>query len=585
MDIHYSSERAVQIIIYLLKAHGIKNVIASPGATNVTFVASVQSDPFFNIYSCVDERSAAYMACGVAAQSGEPVVLSCTGATSSRNYLPGLTEAYYRNLPVLAITSMMIPSVVGNLFPQATDRSNPPKDAIKRSYHIPAVSNAEEDWKCTNCVNEAILELTRRGGGPVHLRLTTLYSKDYSVKEIAPVRVIRRLYACDEFPSLQGKRIAIFVGAHLKWNDKETAKVEEFCTLYNSVVLCDRTSNYFGAHHVNYALVGSQEYGPILDYDVLIHLGSVSGDYYTCGRLQPKEVWRIDLDGEFRDRFRCLTKVFEMEEFQFFSKYVEKAEHGTKDNVASELKQSYNELYSKIPDLPFSNIWIASVLNDKLPDNSILYLGIFNSLRAWNFFEIPNNIVGYSNVGGFGIDGMNSSILGAALVQPDKLFLGVSGDLGFFYDINTLGNRHFPSNLRIMVVNNGLGQEFKNYKNATDWLGDYTEEYIAAARHNGNKSPLLTKHISEDLGFEYISASSKEEFMNVYTSFVSAEIGDKPMIFEVFTDTNDERNALRMMMNINKAAFSDTIKEGFVTTAKKILSPESKKILRNLFKK
>ena len=180
---------------------------------------------------------------------------------------------------------------------------------------------------------------------------------------------------------------------------------------------------------------------------------------------------------------------------------------------------------------------------------------------------------------------MNSSILGAALVQPDKLFLGVSGDLGFFYDINTLGNRHFPSNLRIMVVNNGLGQEFKNYKNATDWLGDYTEEYIAAARHNGNKSPLLTKHISEDLGFEYISASSKEEFMNVYTSFVSAEIGDKPMIFEVFTDTNDERNALRMMMNINKAAFSDTIKEGFVTTAKKILSPESKKILRNLFKK
>ena len=91
---YYTKERNVQIVLSLLKAHGIRKVIASPGSTNIAVVGSMEHDSFFEIYSCVDERSAAYMACGLSAESGEPVVLSCTGATASRNYYPGLTEAY-----------------------------------------------------------------------------------------------------------------------------------------------------------------------------------------------------------------------------------------------------------------------------------------------------------------------------------------------------------------------------------------------------------------------------------------------------------------------------------------------------------
>jgi 2-succinyl-5-enolpyruvyl-6-hydroxy-3-cyclohexene-1-carboxylate synthase len=83
----------------------------------------MQQDPYFKIYSSVDERSAAYMACGLSAELNEPVVISCTGATASRNYLPGLTEAYYRKLPILAITSMQPFTKVGHHIPQVIDRS------------------------------------------------------------------------------------------------------------------------------------------------------------------------------------------------------------------------------------------------------------------------------------------------------------------------------------------------------------------------------------------------------------------------------------------------------------------------------
>ncbi|MEI3005177.1 MAG: hypothetical protein V8T87_11240 [Victivallales bacterium] len=43
---HYTDERNIQIVISLLKAHGIKRVVASPGTTNLSFVASIQQDSF-----------------------------------------------------------------------------------------------------------------------------------------------------------------------------------------------------------------------------------------------------------------------------------------------------------------------------------------------------------------------------------------------------------------------------------------------------------------------------------------------------------------------------------------------------------
>ncbi len=60
MSFHYTSEKNVQIVLALLKANGINQIIVSPGATNESVVASMQYDPYFKMYSCVDERSAAY---------------------------------------------------------------------------------------------------------------------------------------------------------------------------------------------------------------------------------------------------------------------------------------------------------------------------------------------------------------------------------------------------------------------------------------------------------------------------------------------------------------------------------------------
>ena len=128
----YSSERNVQMLLSLLKAHKIKKMVLSPGSANASFVASAQYDGEFELYSSVDERSAAYIACGLAEESQEPVVICCTGATASRNYMPGLTEAYYRKLPVIAVTATRPIAWVGQNRDQLIDRTVIPKDiAVK----------------------------------------------------------------------------------------------------------------------------------------------------------------------------------------------------------------------------------------------------------------------------------------------------------------------------------------------------------------------------------------------------------------------------------------------------------------------
>lgn len=547
MDKFYSAERNVQILVALLKAHGIRYVIASPGTTNINFVASVQCDPFFKVYSSVDERSAAYLACGIASESGEPVVLSCTGATASRNYISGLTEAHYRKLPVLAVTSTQNPVKVGHLVPQVIDRSLQQADTVHESILVNMVRTADEEWDCEIKVNRALLALRRHGGGPVHINLETGYNQDFSLRELPPARLIRRIMPHDDFPELPGGvKIGVFVGAHQPFSPELTQAVDAFCAACNAVVFVDVTSGYHGAYEFHPALLASQfNWGkePIRP-NLMIHIGEVSGDY-SMDNLVPDEVWRVNPDGELRDRFKRLTHVFEMEEITFFQHYSQATsnKHGYLDTC----RQFHQQAIMALPELPFSNVWIARQSVNKVPDGSVLHVGILNSLRCWSYFDLPQGVRTACNVGGFGIDGDVSTLIGASLASPDKLCFAVVGDLAFFYDLNVLGNRHVGNNVRIMLVNNGRGTEFHNFDHPASRFGEDGDKFMAAAGHFGNKSPELVKHYAQDLGFEYMSATSKEEYLAICDSFFSPQVKQRPVVFEVFTDSDDESDAIRLL--------------------------------------
>lgn len=315
---YYSDDRSTQILLALLKANGISKVVASPGTTNVALVGSMQYDSFFEIYSSVDERSAAYMACGIAYETGQPVVITCTEATASRDYLPGLTEAYYRKLPVLAITGNHGIHHVGHLRPQVIDRSIIPADTVRISVNIGKCKDKEDEWENIVNINKAILSLTHNGGGPAHINLR-FSCNTYNTKELPPVRVIKRYYYHSELPQLLGDKIAVFIGSHKIFTEEELSVFDSFCDSHNVAVFCDKTSSYNGKYRVDYTLVAGQmeHESEVTNPDLLIHIGEVSGDTYTQGKLKPKNVWRVSEDGEIRDTFRVLSSVFQMREIDF----------------------------------------------------------------------------------------------------------------------------------------------------------------------------------------------------------------------------------------------------------------------------
>ena len=577
---YYSNEKNAQVIISLLKQHGINKIVASPGTTNMAFVGSIQQDTYFEVFSSVDERSGAYLACGWASETGEPVVLSCTGATASRNYFPGLTEAFYRKLPILAITSTQVVSKVGHHIAQIIDRSSLPKDTANLSVHLPLVKDDEDLWNCEIQANKAILELKRRGGGPVHINLETGYSKQYEIKDLPVYRKINRIFPTSHFPEIPKGKIGIFVGSHKKMSEKLTTTIDRFCETNNAVVFCDHTSGYYGKHKVLYALIGGQFMSDKAETktDLLIHIGEITGDYYSLG-LAGKEVWRINEDGEIRDTFRKLTHVFEMPEQTFFEHYANSKQKGDNSYLQLCLIQ-LDTIRSSIPELPFSNVWLASQMAHRIPESSVIHFGILNSLRSWNFYALPEKVTSYSNVGGFGIDGGVSTLIGASFADKNKLFFGVIGDLAFFYDMNVLGNRHVGNNLRLLLVNNGKGTEFRQFNHVASHFKEDADKFIAAAGHFGQKSPELVKNYAQNLGFEYISASNKEEFEKVYERFLISEITEKSILFEVFTDSESESKALEVIMSVEVDVSMRTKK-----IAREILGEKGVNVLKKIIKR
>ena len=535
----------IEIVVRLLKENNIKRIVISPGGTNIPLVKAIQNDDFFTCYSVVDERSAVYFAIGLFLQTGEIIATSCTSAQATRNYIPGLTEAFYKKVPILAITMEKHPRFTYQEYMQAPDQGSLPKDCVKKTYELPFISDVNDVYHSIRVANEAICELTRNGFGPVQMCIPWL---DFALSDKIPnIRNISILKIEEEWEiNICNKKILIIIGEHRTFTVEEIENIEIFCDNYNAVVYTNHLSNYHGKYAINGNLLLStisiEEFKNKLQPDIVISLGGQPGDYplyklISSPELDDVEHWRISEDGQIVDTYDKLTKVFWCSEKYFFERM--KKDRCTEHNYFMEWVKNKDKLKTDI-DVPFSNVFIAQYLHTRIPQNSIIQFSILNSLRTWELFELDETVKCFSNVAAFGIDGGLSTLIGQSVISEELCFM-VIGDLAFFYDMNSIGNRHIKNNVRILLVNNNGGIEFK--------LGGKTDnsvdEYIAAANHFSN-----AKGWAETCGFEYVSARNKQEFVLYGEEFLQKSA--RPILFEVFVSDIDESNAYLEVLRANK---------------------------------
>lgn len=575
----YTIQENVRIVLALLKQYNIRHIVISPGGTNIPISQAVQDDSFFKCYSIPDERSAMYFAIGLHLETGEVIATSCTSAQATRNYVPGLTEAFYKHTPILAITTAKLERFQYQDYMQAPDQCSLPNDAVKSTFDLPPVTDDNTRMLVYHNAKEAILETIHRNPGPIQLniRIVDAFQNQFEEVDLPEIRPLKRYMAWDEWTDviLDGKKILIVVGEHRPFTDRQFAAIERFCERYNATVYVNHLSNYHGKYSISANLLVSSGGFSMLEPDVFITIGGQTGDYsiYSAlNNLEKSEHWRVAEDGNYVDTYCHLTKIFECPDYFFFERTTDEQKALHVHSYYQQWKGLNNKMDYEV-ELPFSNCYVAQQLHALVPRNSIMNFAILNSLRCWNYFQLDSSIHCYANVAAFGIDGCNSMLIGESM-NTEKMCFIVTGDLAFFYDMNALGIRHIKNNLRVLLINNGGGAEFKIMTRS--WKYDVkVENYISANGHNGS-----AKGWAENCGFKYLTSSNKNEFEACIKEFISE--CNQPIIFEVFTKEEDEAFAVEKIIKSNKIEPStNTVKSAI----KAIVGTETISSIKSILKR
>ncbi|MBO5210800.1 MAG: 2-succinyl-5-enolpyruvyl-6-hydroxy-3-cyclohexene-1-carboxylic-acid synthase [Clostridia bacterium] len=553
----YSNYRSVQILISLLKEYQIQDIILSPGGSDIPLIHSIETDSYFNCYSVVDERSAAYYAMGMAQVKNRAVACVCTSGSAVCNYLPGITEAFYQNVPVLAITADKNPYYQGQLEIQKIDQTNVFNGVIKKSVDLPIGNSEDDEWLCNRLVNEAMLALTHHGKGPAHINIPIV--GDYNNYDCEKLPVERKIsinsladgntmWKTMAERLIMAKRVLVVVGQNVVFTRQDIANMNLFFEKINCVYGIEHLSNLVCNGTVNTYLitemVGTNAMKRLMP-NIVISLGNNLSAYNLKPVLRSNyknlENWLVSEGGQVRDAYKCLNEIFECSASTFFEKIVENLSEA-QETTHEYLALWKNEL-SKIKDkeYEFSNFYVAQKLAKVIPENSVLHTAILNSTRIMQFFDLSKGVQTYSNVGTLGIDGCFSTFAGSAAATDELAFLLI-GDLSFFYDMNAAGLRSISSNVRIVLLNNGGGSEFHFFMGREKI--PTIDSYICA-EHGKTAEGWI-----RSLGYDYYSATNKVELDAIIEKF--GQKSDKPMFLEVFTEMEHDADLTREYYKENK---------------------------------
>ena len=562
----YSKIKNIQIIVSLLKQHGIRHLVLSAGTRHVPIAHSVENDPFFHCHSVVDERSAGYYAIGLAKELNEPVAIACTSSTATCNYTPAVAEAFYQKVPLLILTGDRDERLLGQLEDQMIDQVDMYRNFCKKCVNLPVVRDEMDEWQCTRLVNEAILELSHHGTGPVQINFqinqTLEEIADASAAKLPEYNMIRRVDAesgiavwQEKARQLAGyKRIMVLCGSSSPIPPAQQEAMSAFAARYNCAIVTEYLSNTECEGAINAYRAAESINGmglrTVVAPDLVIFMGgNFVGRWKTLVRDQHDicASWAITPDGQVVDPFRNLNHVFECSPAFFFRTLAELAPDGQNDRKLlgdlTRLQEAAGlptmpELIAKtnhyaaedgqplrIPEDRLSAFGAMQALAGQLPEDALLHLSILNSTRIMQLFPLAKGISVYSNIGTDGIDGSMSTFLGQAAAKPDRPCYLVIGDLSFFYDMNAAGMRDIGSNVHILLINNGGGAEF--YLSMGPVRLPQIDRHIAASHQHQAREWV------EANGFRYMTADTQSSFDAQVAAFAAAE---GPVVFEVFTD-------------------------------------------------
>ncbi len=520
-----SIPQAILNVAEICSRQNLKDVILSPGSRNAPLILAFSRHPELNIKVIPDERSAAYIALGMAQNSDKPVILICTSGTSVLNYGPGVAEAYYSNTPLLIITADRPPEWIDQQDGQTIRQASIFGPHVKYSYNLPVWSDHKDvQWHIERIANDAINKCISGNKGPVHINVPLrepLYPETDQTFHYTGVKVIRYRTAVKEITNESWQKLEKVISKSSKplilcgqfYPDQETIDLlNSFGQRGEIPILGDALSNL---HHIpgavrNLQVILGQSTAKIsrLQPDLLITFGGavISKNLKQFfRRYSPKYHWHIQPNGMAVDTFQSLTEVIEMEPALFLRRLI-RLEFNSEPNWYQKWQQEQDKAQTFILRMAnsyeFNELQAVSLILDHLPP---CQLHVANSMpiRWTDLIGVPSSVDRiWANRGTSGIDGCNSTAVGHALSNRELQVL-ITGDMAFFYDRNAFWHNYALNNLKIIVLNNHGGGIF----HLIEGPSNQPECEDLFVTHQG----LIAQTIADEYGFFYRKSTTTAE--------------------------------------------------------------------------
>ncbi|MEQ8470420.1 MAG: 2-succinyl-5-enolpyruvyl-6-hydroxy-3-cyclohexene-1-carboxylic-acid synthase [Marinoscillum sp.] len=540
----------------ILALKGVRHVVISPGSRNAPLTISFARNPDIKTYSIVDERSAGFIALGIAQKLKEPVALCCTSGTSLLNYAPAVAEAYYQQIPLIIISADRPSELIGQRDGQAIDQLGSLSNFVLKTQQLPAnPSTPDQIWEYTRKLNEAVNIATTGTHGPVHINIPfrePFYPlEDQKLHFSENVHVVESYAGSlkmnyDELLSEWGQynRKLIVVGQ--KAIDPELEDALERL-LGHVTIVADVISNvklYEAIRHHDLFLANAEEkLGQSLKPDLVITLGmSVISKSLKLflRKYAPSAIWHFDNNLVYADTFKGISKLIAGEPSLFFNEvdvnqdipeFNQQIIKNFVQNWSVEDSKTSRKLNETLDTTEYSEFKAFYMVLDMIPDHSDIHLANSMPVRFANFIQnIKPGCEVYANRGTSGIDGTNGTAVGNALATDRPTYL-LTGDLSFFYDRNAFFHHHEINNLKIIVMNNNGGGIFRLIQGPSQ-LPELEQFFETRHKHTA-------KYTALEYGFDYHAVKSEETLTKAMMS-INKDL-KTPKLVEIFT--NPEINA------------------------------------------
>ena len=555
----YSNKENVNILTSLLLEYGVSDAVVCPGSRNAPIVHNLSVCEAIRCRPVTDERSAAFYALGLAIATRRPTVVCVTSGSALLNVMPAVAEAAYQHVPLVVISADRPQQWIDQLDGQTIPQSDALGRFVRKAVQLPEPHNDEERWLCRRLVNEAIHLATCRQGAPVHINVPIsepLFEFDTEqLPQLSRFNNIKRAAIKDasmDMPDAfhEAKRPMIVIGqlAHGTISHETIRSLSE-----KYVVMSEPLSSpsYMTIHFdeaVRYIVsdnssINDDEDDKTAYYpDYVIYVGDtlVSKPARRFLRNAKAPSCLITPDAaDIHDPLMTLTDIVECDSDSINALLASLCDAPDTDERCRfhDRWQSFLDACAAHADAyapEYSQMATVKYFEEQLADLDIDICVHYANSSAVRLACIYAQHYVWCNRGVNGIEGSLSTAAGFSLATHD-MTVCVIGDLSFFYDQNALWNSNLRGNLRIILLNNRGGGIFRQLPGLSD---SPAADDLVMASHENTAQGICTQN---DIG--YMSAKNMDEMQIGIVTLLTRE-SERPMLLEVFTDSNDDVKAL-----------------------------------------